>query len=123
MKYITSKLTLIFSLLMLFGLTACSNMPVEDGNTGNTDTKGYVVQLVATSNATKAFNLKNTFVKEGYKNTTVNTITKNGKKIHRVQIGPYGKKADGEHMLTQLKKRYMKNPYVNSAVVKTIYGK
>jgi len=121
MKKISHKIALFFSLLMFLGLTACTNIPTEGGK--KPDAKGYVVQLVATSNATKAFNLKNIFVKEGYKNTTVNTITKNGKKIHRVQIGPYGKKADGERMLTQLKKRYMKNPYVNSAVVKTIYGK
>ena len=121
MKAITNKLAMILALFMFLGLTACTNIPVEGDN--NPDVKGYVVQLIATSNVTKAFNIRNTFLKEGYKNTTVNTITKSGKKIHRVQIGPYAKKADGEKMLMQMKKRYTKNQYVNSAVVKTIYGK
>jgi len=121
MKAITNKLGMLFALLMFLGLTACTNIPVEGGK--NPDVKGYVVQLVATSDASKASSIKNTFVKEGYKNTTVNSITRSGKKIHRVQIGPYVKKADGERMLMKMKKRYTKNKYVNSAVVKTIYGK
>jgi len=121
MKIITNKLAMIFALFMILGLTACSNIPVADGK--NSDVEGYVVQLIATVDASKAFNIKNTFVKEGYKNTTVNTITKSAKKIHRVQIGPFAKKADGERLLMQMKKRYAKNQYVNSAVVKTIYGK
>lgn len=121
MKQITNKLGLIFALLAFLGLTACTNIPVDDGN--NPTVKGYVVQLIATSDASKATSIRNTFVKEGYKNTTVNSITNNGSKIHRVQIGPFGTKADGNNMLMQMKKRYTRNQYVNSAVVKTIYGK
>ncbi len=53
----------------------------------------------------------------------MNSITRSGKKIHRVQIGPFAKKADGEKLLMKMKTRYQKNQYVNNAVVKTIYGK
>ncbi len=121
MKAISNKLVLIFTLLTFFGLTACTNIPVNDKP--DSTMKGYVVQLVATSDMSKAANIKNTFVKEGYKNTTVNSITRSGKKIHRVQIGPFAKKADGEKLLMKMKTRYQKNQYVNNAVVKTIYGK
>ncbi len=86
-------------------------------------TQSYVVQLLATKSASKAASVKNTFVREGYRNTTVNTINRGGQVLHRVQIGPFGTQADGQRVLNQMKRRYHKNPYVNSAVVKTIYGR
>jgi len=81
------------------------------------------VQLLASSSASKAASVKNVFVREGYKNTTVNSILRNGQTLHRVQIGPFGTQADAQRVLNQMKRRYRKNRYVNSAVVKTIYGK
>ena len=93
-----------------------------DGSDEDATISGYVVQLTATSSSSKATGVKNTFVKEGYSNTTVNTVTINGKPIHRVQIGPFGTTADGDRVLQQMKRRYRKNQYVNSAVVKTVYG-
>ncbi len=120
MKTISNQFKLLFVLLTFLGLVSCTNIPPVDENPTE---KGFVVQLIATSNLSKANEIKNTFLKEGYKNTKVNSISKNGKKIHRVQIGPYGKKADGERVLMQMRKRYLKNPYVKNAVVKTIYGK
>ncbi|HIQ14135.1 MAG TPA: SPOR domain-containing protein [Leucothrix sp.] len=85
-------------------------------------TQGFVVQLLATSNASKAASIKNTFVSEGYSQTTVNAILRSGQTLHRVQIGPFGAQADAQRVLNQMKRRYKKNQYVNSAVVKTIYG-
>ena len=85
-------------------------------------TQGFVVQLLATSNASKAASIKNTFVSEGYSQTTVNAILRSGQTLHRVQIGPFGTQADAQRVLNQMKRRYKKNQYVNSAVVKTIYG-
>jgi len=93
------------------------------GGSGGGVTQGFVVQLLASSNASKAASVKNIFVREGYKNTTVNAILKNGQTLHRVQIGPFGTQADAQRVLNQMKRRYRKNRYVNSAVVKTIYGK
>ena len=93
------------------------------GNGGEVHTQSYVVQLIATSSSAKADAVKNTFVNEGYRNTVVNTIVKDGKHIHRVQIGPYGTQADGDRVLAQMKRRYHKNQYVNNAIVKTIYGR
>jgi len=93
------------------------------GGSGGGVTQGFVVQLLASSNASKAASVKNIFVREGYKNTTVNAILKNGQTLHRVQIGPFGTQADAQRVLNQMKRRYKKNQYVNSAVVKTIYGK
>lgn len=98
------------------------------GGTGGSSSGGgiaqsFVVQLLASSNASKAASVKNIFVKEGYRNTTVNAILSNGKSIHRVQIGPFGTQADAQRVLNQMKRRYKKNQYVNSAVVKTVYGK
>lgn len=100
------------------------------GTGGNTDNSGgtatvekYVVQLLATSDASKAETVIRTFAKEGYRNINKNTVTINGQAIHRVQIGPFGTQADGQRVLSQMKRRYHKNQYVNSAVVKTVYGK
>jgi len=93
------------------------------GGSGGGVTQGFVVQLLASSNASKAASVKNIFVREGYKNTTVNAILRNGQTLHRVQIGPFGTQADAQRVLNQMKRRYRKNRYVNSAVVKTIYGK
>ncbi len=123
MKTLTKKWAVIVALISFLGLTACTNIPATDVDNPPGTAKSYVVQLIATSNASKAASIKNTFVSEGYKNTKVNTIVKNGSSIHRVQIGPYGSEADGKRVLAQMKNRYHKNPYVNSAVVKTIYGK
>lgn len=120
MQKIIKTLGTFFVFLTVMGLTACTNIPIEDGKES---AKAYVVQLVATSDLSKATSIKNTFVKEGYKNTKVNTVERNDKKIHRVQIGPFGAEADGKKLLMEMKARYRKNQYVNKAVVKTIYGK
>ena len=103
------------------------------GNTGGGNTGGgtgggtvaprYVVQLLATSDLSKAQTVKSTFTSEGYQNININTVTINGQSIHRVQVGLYGTPADGNRVLAQMKRRYHKNQYVNSAVVKTVYGK
>ena len=140
MKTIKNKLGLVIALIAFLGLTSCSTAPNNSGasttvgstNTGDTDTTGsttqnnkeYVVQLFATANASKAANIKKTFaIDEGYDNVMISTITLNGKKIHRIQIGPYASKTASTNMLNQMKRRYHKNQYVNGAVVKTIYGK
>ena len=93
------------------------------GGSGGGIAQGFVVQLLATSSASKASSIKNTFVNEGYNNTSVNAILRSGQTLHRVQIGPFGTQADAQRVLNQMKRRYKKNQYVNSAVVKTIYGR
>lgn len=93
------------------------------GTGGGTVAPRYVVQLLATSDLSKAQTVKSTFTSEGYQNININTVTINGQSIHRVQVGLYGTPADGNRVLAQMKRRYHKNQYVNSAVVKTVYGK
>jgi len=93
------------------------------GGSGGGVTQVFVVQLLASSNTAKAASVKKTFVHEGYENTMINSILRNGQTLHRVQIGPFGTQADAQRVLNQMKRRYKKNQYVNSAVVKTIYGK
>ncbi len=95
----------------------------SSGGSGGGIAQGFVVQLLATSSASKASSIKNTFVNEGYNNTSVNAILRSGQTLHRVQIGPFGTQADAQRVLNQMKRRYKKNQYVNSAVVKTIYGR
>lgn len=103
------------------------NTNVNTGNTGGTSggtvATAYVVQLIATSSSSKAQSVKNTFAGEGYQNIKINTVTINGQAIHRVQVGPFGTQADGGRVLAQMKRRYLKNQYVNKAIVKTVYGK
>jgi len=83
---------------------------------------GYVVQLIASSSAPKAESIKNTFASEGYK-AYVSERNVNGQILYRVQIGPYGSQADAQRVLSQMQRRYRKNQYVRSAVVKTVNGK
>jgi len=164
MEKLTNRLTATIALAALFTLTACTQVPVDNGGgaaggsggssggatgggygggsggstgggtsggsgssansgSGEDTMQSFVVQLLASSSASKANRVINVFVEEGYRNININTILRNGQSLHRVQIGPFGTRADAQRVLDQMKRRYKKNPYVNSAVVKTIYGK
>lgn len=126
MNIFLSKWKLVIAIFMLLGVVSCTNTPPVTGGekppvAGKTEK--YIVQLIATTNAAKAAEIKKTFVNEGYSNVMISTITNSGKKIHRVQLGPYANEAAGKAMLMKMKSRYRKNQYVNNAVVKTVYGK
>ncbi|MEE9302382.1 MAG: SPOR domain-containing protein [Thiotrichaceae bacterium] len=142
MKGITKKLIQVLALVTVFGLASCSTTPVNDdttggdtgsgtGDTGGGTTDGgggdagggsnvgdgFVVQLIASSSATKAESIKDEFVGEGYK-AYVSPLGD----LFRVQIGPYGTEADAQRVLDQMRRRYHRNTNVNNAVVKTVNG-
>lgn len=130
----TNKLNTALIALTFLGLTACSSAPTggtgsvtentaTTNNGNNQQQQEYVVQMFATSDFSKATDIRNTFIAEGYSNTIISTINKNGQAIHRVQIGPFVQEATGDQLLAKMRTRYLSNQYVNGAVVKTVFGR
>ena len=90
---------------------------VTDGYyTSSPSQRGFVVQLTASTSQQKANTVKNTFVAEGY-SVIQNNIETNGSILYRVQVGPYTTKSEARTVLNKMKKRYRRNPYVNSAII------
>ena len=90
---------------------------VTDGYyTSSPSQRGFVVQLTASTSQQKAKTVKNTFVAEGY-SVIQNNIETNGSILYRVQVGPYTTKSEARTVLNKMKKRYRRNPYVNSAII------
>ncbi len=76
----------------------------------------YVVQLLATSSASKANALKATLKREGYK-AYVSKVNRGGKSLYRVRVGSYTGKSGALKKQAAMKRRYLKNPYVQSSIV------
>ena len=76
----------------------------------------YSVQLLATSNSNKANTLSSTMKKEGYA-TYVKASKKGSGNLYRVRLGHFSGRADAIKKQTDLKRRYRKNPYIQSSVV------
>ncbi len=84
--------------------------------TENSSQKGFVVQLTASISQAKTDRIKNAFVADGYP-VIQNSIQRNGQTLYRVQIGPYGTKAEARRVFNALKIRYRHNPYVKSSFI------
>lgn len=78
----------------------------------------YVVQLTASSSQSKAENIRNTFVGQGY-NAFVSPLLVNGRTLHRVQIGYYTNKTDADAILNQMRQQNPGDIYASNAIVKT----
>ncbi len=76
----------------------------------------YVVQLLATSNKSKANGLKATMSREGYP-AYVTRTTRAGKALYRVRVGSYSGKSSAIKKQASMKRRYRKNTYVQSSIV------
>jgi len=133
----TPRKTLIALLLVSgFGLTSCSTytpyqgqtLPTTDtetkvatgqgggtggGGFGNVEpsVKGFVVQLIASSSSVRAHEIKDQYIKEGYKAFVTPTVC-NKQTLYRVQIGPYAAEQDAEQLLKTMKERYTNNPLI-----------
>ncbi len=76
----------------------------------------YVVQLLATSNKSKANGLKATMSREGYP-AFVTRTTRAGKALYRVRVGSFSGKSSAIKKQASMKRRYRKNAYVQSSIV------
>lgn len=85
-------------------------------STKTTGRNKYVVQLLATSNVTKARNLRNTMKSEGYP-AFISTVQSSGKTLYRVRVGGYAGKSVAIQKQSSMKRRYQKNKYVQSSIV------
>ena len=92
----------------------------NDNNTQNNVAQhGYVVQLIASISQQKANNISNTFRSGGY-NMIQNSVMRNGRTLHRVQVGPYSSKTDAQSALAQMRNQYRHNELVAAAFVNEI---
>ena len=99
---------------------AVKDSTAATSNASSTATKqaknGYAIQLLATSSLTRANNLKNVMVGEGYP-CYVTKTKQNGKTLYRVRIGQYVKKAAAVKAQSAMKRRYKQNTNVNRSAV------
>ena len=77
---------------------------------------GYAIQLLATSSASRANDLKKVMSGEGYP-TYVTKTQQNGKRLYRVRIGQYTNRAAAAKIQAALKRRYKKNTYINRSAI------
>lgn len=77
---------------------------------------GYAIQLLATSSASRANDLKKVMSGEGYP-TYVTKTQQNGKLLYRVRIGQYADRAAAAKAHNALKRRYKKNASVNRSAI------
>ena len=82
----------------------------------STGQNGYAIQLLATSSASRANNLKSIMSKEGYQ-TFVSKTAKDGKTLFRVRVGGYTDHPAAVKAQNSMKRRYQKNQYVNTSMV------
>ncbi len=76
----------------------------------------YVVQLLATSSSSKANKLKSTMAREGYP-AFVSKTKRAGKSLYRVRVGSYSGKSTAIKKQASMKRRYLKNPFVQNSIV------
>ena len=77
---------------------------------------GYAIQLLATSSASRANDLKKVMAGEGYP-TYVTKTQQNGKLLYRVRIGQYTNRSAAAKVQTSMKRRYKKNTYINRSAI------
>jgi len=79
------------------------------------DINTFSIQLIAVNDESKAIELFNIFIKEGYNNVYI----QNENSFYKVRFGSYLRKYDAEKMQNDLKRKYQKNPLIqNSRIVK-----
>ena len=91
---------------------AVQNTPAAASQAKN----GYAIQLLATSSASRANDLKKVMSGEGYP-TYVTKTQQNGKRLYRVRIGQYTNRAAAAKIQAALKRRYKKNTYINRSAI------
>lgn len=84
--------------------------------TANQAKNGYAIQLLATSSASRANDLKNVMAGEGYP-TYITKTQQNGKLLYRVRIGQYTTRAAAAKIQSAMKRRYKKNANVNRSAI------
>ena len=77
---------------------------------------GYAIQLLATSSASRANDLKKVMAGEGYP-TYVTKTQQNGKLLYRVRIGQYSQRSAAASAQAAMKRRYKKNTYINRSAI------
>ncbi|PID46421.1 MAG: hypothetical protein CSB47_04175 [Proteobacteria bacterium] len=95
-----------------------TNKPANAEPTTVRAKNGYTIQLLATSSAKRANDLKKVMRGEGYP-TYVTKTQRNGKVLYRVRIGQYADRSTAAKAQAAMKRRYKKNTYVNNSAIVT----
>jgi hypothetical protein len=77
---------------------------------------GYVIQVLATSDRTKADTIRQNIATDGYPAFIAHGVA-NGKPVYRVRIGTYKAKADAISVQNRMKVRYGQNQLVQNSFV------
>lgn len=78
--------------------------------------KGFVIQLIATNNRLKAYDLSKQYTAQGYK-AFVNDTALQSSGLYRVQIGSYATRTEASNLLLQMKNHYPNDMLVANAFV------
>ena len=84
--------------------------------TADASASGYVIQVLATSDKTKADSIKTSMTGEGYP-VFVTSAKVDGKTVYRVRVGTYPGKGDAAAVQARMKARYTQNQYVQNSFV------
>lgn len=84
--------------------------------TADASASGYVIQVLATSDKTKADSIKTSMTGEGYPVFVTNAKV-DGKTVYRVRVGTYPGKGDAAAVQARMKARYTQNQYVQNSFV------
>lgn len=90
--------------------------PVPTITAASSSASGYVIQVLATSDKTKAEGIKSTMSSEGYP-VFVTSAKVDGKTVYRVRVGTYPGKGDAAAVQARMKARYAQNQYVQNSFV------
>lgn len=90
--------------------------PVPVITSANAAASGYVIQVLATSDKTKADGIKSSMSGEGYP-VFVTSAKVDGKTVYRVRVGTYPGKGDAAAVQARMKARYAQNQYVQNSFV------
>ena len=88
----------------------------ENSSTSSAKKGHYAIQLLATSSASRAKNLKNVMKKEGY-STFISKTTATGKVLFRVRIGNYSSQKKAKSAQRSMQRRYRKNEQVTNSII------
>ncbi|WP_020559669.1 SPOR domain-containing protein [Thiofilum flexile] len=99
--------------------TSTSTASAQKASAGSVDAakrNGYVIQVLATADRTKADTIRQTIATDGYPAFIAQGVA-NGKRVYRVRIGTYKAKSDAVTVQSRMKARYGQNQLVQNSFV------
>lgn len=87
-------------------ITALSSMPPRPSKTANTNIKYYHVRVGAFADRTNAERTLRRLLASGYSTAVINTVSRDGRRLHIVQAGSFTSRDKAERIQLQLKSEF-----------------